>query len=160
MAFEIEALLDPGKEAELYEEVESQLQMRLRELGDESLNHAQSVVYMAMHACGAIGNGGFYSYLEQDGDFAATARAYDELGFATAAEALRKAILRYPGGRMHDDYDERCIYWGTYWEARESEEDALLDEFYEETYFDPGFKCRIVDFVRDNWAAFSGLWRS
>jgi hypothetical protein len=102
-------------------------------------------VLLAYHVQGIVGNGGFNYLFETslagDPGYACTLEAYEQIGAANAAAAVRDALALFPGGRPPADVEERLQLYRTgpgdrrhaidcrFWDARQEIERCLESYF-------------------------------
>ncbi|MBL8736053.1 MAG: DUF4375 domain-containing protein [Planctomycetes bacterium] len=79
--------------------------------GLEGVSPAARVLARANRAEYLVGNGGFAYFFEpKDHEAEATLAALQAIGADEAVAALRGALSRFPGGRPHDDWQQRMNF--------------------------------------------------
>jgi hypothetical protein len=121
----------------------------------EEMSEPERNVLLAYHVMGIVGNGGFnYLFegnLSGDPDYTRTLRAYEQIGAANAAAAVRDALALFPGGRAPADIDERLQVYRSGPGDRRHAIDCRFWDAHEEID-----KC-LESYLRANAAAFRHL---
>lgn len=120
------------------------------DVGD--LPAANRVVLLIWRATGIIGNGGFEYLFSADfvGDtgFERTAAAFDEIGCASAASALRGAIALFPNGELIVDVDERMRF---YQSISQEQRDVFNRAFWTASDIGHGEIClKLAEYIREH----------
>lgn len=109
---DIKKLIDSGDATSTVIKLDNYVSL-LSEYGErmDNLTGPQRVFYLNQNLEREVNNGGFHQFFfNSSGDNAdETVAALESVGAHNAAELLRQAIAKFPGGKVSGDQDERQV---------------------------------------------------